>query len=77
MPLFKTTAEAQAWCSNAFPAIKDHIHMTTIEWVLGGIVLAYIVGRIGLTQAWTDIKSVYATIRGWFVKPTVTSTQPA
>lgn len=76
-----TTAQLAQYCADHFKIVKEQPKMT-IDYVRYGIDAAiiagaYTVGRVGLPTAWADIKALYAKIRGWFVKPTVTSTQTA
>ena len=53
------------------PMFSSHIELFTI---LGCIVIAYMVGRIGIPQAWSDLVYVASTIKGWFTPTPATTT---
>lgn len=76
-----TTAQLAQYCADHFPTTKGHLKMTP-DYIRYGIdaaivVGAYMVGRVGLPTFWSDLKTLYSKVRGWFAQSTVTSTQPA
>lgn len=61
-------------------------HMSINWWTIGiwaaGIATAYTVGRVGLTQAWSDVTSIGSWIKGLFsgsqtTASTTTTSNPA
>lgn len=87
MPIFNTATEAQTWCQAHFPAAStipvQHWWDITVNWPKVGfwaaVALAvYWVYREGLPAVWSDLKTDYATVRGWFAKkPVATATSAA
>lgn len=82
MPLFPTVQAGAQWCAQHFPQLPQQVkgtHMNLLSnitgwwWVVVAIV-AYMVGRIGLTTFWSDLSSVYSWIRSKFSSTPATPT---
>lgn len=53
-----------------YPSHWSTHNMSTFEIVGISAVVIYFAGRIGLPTLWSDIKSIYASIRGMLTKAT-------